>query len=224
MKSLLKDQSGSISAISIGLLLGAMFLLVAILEREWLNYTLKMAEETADFAAESGSRYHRVWTTLVVNRLWFVEVADPPVCTVEESTGIESCQYPTHFESRSDQQVLEGWEPELVETWRERAACGDPYPAVPQQYRCASVQVQQRDVRFTAESDPMAQQVFQLNWRPRASVVTRSVYPASRGETRSVTLRVDLEISSLFGIIKWRSNKTIVGRSVVNLSPLRIEP
>lgn len=217
-RNIIRDQRGSVSAVFIALLIVVVLLTVAFLEREWANYILKMAEQTADFAAEAAARAHVVKDTVTVDRTHWVWV-DCPL----DINGNPTCLgywSPVYDQLHFDQMPEE----ELLGNWSSMTGCGgDPFA---DGFRCSTL-IDERRIEFSGATDAIAEDVWTLNWPQRAhvsAVLNQVEYSGSADGkvswSRVVYVSVDLDIGSLFGVIPWEHRVPVTGAAAVKMRPL----
>lgn len=223
---LARGERGGVSAIFVALMVAVLLLMMAILDREWLNYQLHRAEQTADFAAEAGAQSHQVWDTITVSRYHYTYIDLPLDCTTDPITGVESCTDPSYWSGpRFDTYTVgPAEEGDLLANWQRQASCGNPFQESPRRYACYGVSVTDREVRFDEQTITVAGGTFALNWqdRPHAEALLEGV--TTRAADRSVTVRVSLDLGTPFGILPWRRQAVVEAMAVVQLKPLHIRP
>lgn len=214
----LGDQRGSTMPVLAALLLVAVLVAAAAMEREWANYMQRLAEATADFAAESGAQYHQVFALVRVQRSyvrrWEEEVCQPPA-TPE---GDPECHAEVREETVVDVAVRKVPEAELrAQGVPALFGCQlDPY----RPWVCGRAEVLARCVEFAPEAVEWARRVFQANWTDRRGAVARVWDVWARNEAKQVEVVVALDLESLFGFWPIRHRVAVAGRGGVRLGPL----
>ncbi|HWI52476.1 MAG TPA: hypothetical protein VNT01_10095 [Symbiobacteriaceae bacterium] len=217
-------QRGSVSPVFAMVLMVVILLLGAVLDREWLNFKMHLAEEIADFAAESGARRAEVWDAIVVTRRQVQystteSCVDPtipspldPACPGKELVTTSSTVF-------SDKLVV-AEEQALLRDWKAQAECGsDP---VEPNWSCESVRIGTRWFVYPSGTVGLMDQVFRQNWQdqPLAHLVSANpIVDAGEGLTK-VTVKV--EISSVTGLLGWRRNVDITGAAKSRMEPLQL--
>lgn len=212
-----KTERGSVSPVFIMVLMVVILLLGAFLDREWLYYKIHLAENIADFAAESGARTAEVWDTLEVTRYqyWYVPTPvchDPPACTVR---GVEM-----RLESDVDVQTVVAMDDEIRSHWPAIAGCGS-YAEAPN-WKCINVRVVERRVEYPAGTPSLVEQVFRANWKDQP--LARAFNPRVDlvAQKRMVDFHIDIEIRSVTGLIGWRHTIQRTGSAITRMEPLEL--
>ncbi len=223
MRQRLHGERGSVSPVFLALCWIVLLLLGAFLERDWANYTMKMAEQTADFAAEAGGRTHIDWAVLKVRgRQLYTEWVT--VCDVkDEETG-------TCLESHQEPRTRHRYRTWTVQVnVRELLAAGDHWgrlvgckrsQAWKPEFQCVEAVAIDRYIQFPALAEEVVRTTFAANWpnRPAAKATVTDV--CLNAGTREVQVTVNLRVRSLLGLIPWEEERRVTGHAVVVLSPL----
>ncbi|HEY3367377.1 MAG TPA: hypothetical protein VGK74_20155 [Symbiobacteriaceae bacterium] len=219
-QALLRDERGSVSVVFIALLLVVTILMIAFLDREWANYTLKMAEDTADFAAEAGAGAHEVLDTVTVSRShwdW-----DPGInCDPPDEKGNVTCSGGwVSAPPDPPYQITRMPEDQMLETWRSLAGCGPNthWASGTGDYQC-TVALTARQVVFIDTANDIAANVFNLNWPDKAAAQATAIADYVNFECRTVSLPVEVHMTSLFGAIPWKRTVWQQGKAIVQLPP-----
>jgi uncharacterized protein YcfL len=202
-------------------------LMMVFLDREWVNYTLQLTEQTADFAAEAGGNTHEAWATINVTYRWYW-YEDVEVCDEPQADG--SCKpdmmhkEPRLFSHVWSEDVGPAKETDLQDHWTELAGCRRAAPqelVLKPEKECVAVEVdkERREVRFTPETEPVARQTFMDNWEDRSSARLVHLYVWYDSQHRSVMVTPVLAIKSLFGLA-WERTVPIRCESVTQLDDL----
>lgn len=216
---LTQEERGSISPVWVSMVVVVLILATAILEREWVNYKLKLAEQTADLAAEAGAHVHEASLSISVNRYqyWYTSEA---YCTEMDAKWIcKHWDYRDVFHSRSDTVQVSGREKDLRQNWRGLANCGASVYA-PDWMCVGTPTITGRSVTFADDAPQAVQQTFHANWIDHHAAAVPNVQVVCDGASRKVTVRVDLVLRPLFGLGVWEVTVPVHGAAVVKLSPL----
>jgi hypothetical protein len=222
------NQRGSVSPVFITLFGVTILLMMVFLDREWLNYTLQLTEQTADFAAEAGGSTHEAWATVLVSRRqYWMEVV--PVCDEYAADGT-TCKVPMRDEQRlhtRERTISVGPfnEQELKENWTDQANCRRASPGelvMEPAWECRAVQIDPdlREVRFTEDTDPIAEQTFRRNWKDRGAAKLDDVWVYADASKRAVTVTAQIRVKSLFGVLPWERTVPVTGKAVTQLDDL----
>ncbi|HYF80799.1 MAG TPA: hypothetical protein VD973_27120 [Symbiobacteriaceae bacterium] len=212
-----KRERGSVSPVFAMVLMVVILLLGAFLDREWLLYKIHLAENLADFAAESGARTAEVWDRIEVTKYqyWYVPEPvchDPPACT---QRGIKM-----RLESAVGSQIVEAKDDEIRSNWPALAGCGSNAEAP--NWKCVNVRLVSRRVEYPAGTADLVAQVFQANWKdqPLARALSPRVeFVAQEG---LVDFHIDIQISSVTGLMGWRHIIPLTGSAVTRIDPLEL--
>lgn len=230
-RRLVRDEQGSLSPVFIMLLVSVVLLMSVFLDREWVNYTLQMIDETADFAAESAAKSHEVLVDMTVNREYYVWHVDRG-CTPPDEDGRSTCWDNSRYLGpyASAKSITAVPERELIQNVNALFECGSPYNSSWSnlQYDCRTVRITRREVTFPKDpSNPagpelakrLARAVFDGNWesRPNAEAWIESI----ELEPRAVRIRVNVRLGSLFGLLWDRKLTQREGMAVVMPNELR---
>lgn len=223
MQRQIRDQRGSVSPVFLTLLSLCLLLMAAFLDREWANYMMKLAEQTADFAAESGARAHQSWATVEMTKRQVRQFTEA-YCTGWNEAG--EC---TDFGQRSwtetywDWPVVEIRHEELLRdsTWRERHFQCGPSAAYPA-WECYYARVVHERITYTAEAEPLAATTFDLNWKQRSAARVHRVTVFPLADKATVEVQVQMEIRSLFGMLGWRRDVLIEGAAATQIPPIQL--
>lgn len=213
----LGDERGSISPVFVTLLTAVLLLFYAVLEREWFNYNLEMAIQTADFAAQVAGRAHRAYATLRVSRLQYY-FEDYYICDqVDAKTN--ACTK-GHWETRTHSR----WSyPVKVVPVDQLLALEDNWISLFESQRATAyapnwqfqgVQVLSQHLEYQEVAEEVARTTFISNWPGHASAeaTVESVLPMSNGN--AIEMVVNLRTKSLMGILPWQHQQLIYGRAV----------
>jgi|GEM_PF-4848942 len=217
-------QRGSVSPVFAMVLMVVILLLGAVLDREWLNFKMHLAEEIADFAAESGARRAEVWDAIVV-RVRQVQYSTTERC-VDPSIpnpldpACPGTELVTTSTTRYDSRPVVAEEQVLLRDWKALARCGsDP---VEPNWSCESVLVDDRWFVYPSGTERLMRQVFEENWQdqPLSHLVNPTpIIDAGEGLTK---VRVIVDISSVTGLLGWRRNMEITGAAKSRMEPLQL--
>lgn len=217
-------QEGSVAAVAVALMGVTLLLGMAVLEREWASYILRLAQETADFAAEAGARRHDTHAQMSIARyrlrtVWEtvcgpdVDADGNPICRQEPET-VTTWSYP----------VISDRETVLKQRWRELLDCADSPGSgwtcvgTPQVVEPVS---QNRWVQFADEAGELSVRTFLANWQHRSRVEVLAVEAMPESATRSVTLFVRLRLLPVVLPFVGAHEVWIRGRAGVQLTPLQ---
>lgn len=226
----LRDERGSVTPLFVAIMVIVLTLMVAVVDREWVNYMLKLAEQTADFAAEAGaspeSREINVTATATRQQSYW-EV----VCVkYEEGICIESWPFRRErYETVTQTRPLRDFE----QNWRAVFGCSDSDNPWTPHWKCLNPQVDAYRIVFNAASEARVMETFDRNWQDRARVSLVGGKPGLsyvirhdatyKADTAKVIVTAELQLRSLFfGIVPpWRD--TIQGASTVRFQPLQFQ-
>lgn len=213
-----RNQQGSVSPVLAMLLMVVLLLLGAFLDREWLNFKLFLAQEIADFAAESGARTAQVWDTIRITRRQIEYVPssiclDLPACTKRQTI----LQTVTHW----SYPVLTAEEQQLLREWRSQAGCSAD-PEAPN-WSCEGVEVLRREIRYPSQTDYVMRTVFSSNWKDQqlARLVTLDTHV--NANERLVRVEATVEIRSVTGLMGWQRSTRIVGSAITRIDPIQFQ-
>lgn len=202
---------------------------VAIIDREWVNYKLKLLEQAADLAAEAGGQAHELHAKLKVTRRQF-RIVPKQVCTLTNAEAV-CLKWETVTEVLGpfwDYPEIEGRQRDLEgEKWKSKTRC-DPTPIAPQ-WECTDVEILERRLRFRPEAEQYAKNTLLTNWRdhPSARLTGQPQawqYPAGSLLEPAGTSRVTTTVRfrMLFGLAPWTSDKTVQGGAVVKVKEMEL--
>jgi hypothetical protein len=219
-----RDERGSVSPLWVALVVVVMILATAILEREWVNYKLRLASQTADFAAEAGGRAHEAWAKVTVSRYqyWWETVTD---CIEQDDQGgcISWETRDEYHDQRSTREITDR-EKIIQVNWRALADCGTD--GLAPNWQCngnpASYE-NDRWVIFAAETEEASRQTFTVNWQDQNAAVVENLWVAADAGRRKVIVQVDILMRPLFGIGFWTERVTVRGAAVVKLNPMSFQ-
>lgn len=220
-----RSERGSVTPVWVFILGMVVLLGVAVVEREWANYKLKMLEQTLDFAAEAAGRTHEgyAWVDVPVQQYYYVNE-----CVEQDLDGV--CIYePVLHGPEPDVRHIQGNPTELEANWRALAQCGSD-PMAPN-WECLTPVVTRYEMRFTIDTDRTATQTFWGNWRNQP---TAFVHPSSLtispgpqqdflSPARYMDVSAEIEMRPLFGLVPWVHSTWKRGRAVVRLHELVLE-
>ncbi|HYG60782.1 MAG TPA: hypothetical protein VD902_22120 [Symbiobacteriaceae bacterium] len=224
----LTSERGSVAPMFVAILVIVLTLIIAVVDREWVNYMLKLAEQTADFAAEAGaspeSRDIKA-TVTTTRRQKHLETYcarwEQDIC-VETGTDVVW----EHQELTRTRPITD-----FEEDWREIFGCSPTDSAWRPAWKCDPPKVDAYDITFNAQSTTRAEQTLRRNWkdRPRAHLMGDDVVQTIKThhlsaydvDTAQVTVYAHVELRSLFFVLKpWPV--TVKGASTVRFEPLRL--
>lgn len=221
------DQRGSVSPVFLSLLSLCLLLLAVFLDREWANYMMKLAEQTADFAAEAGAKAHQSWADVEMTKRQVRHFSET-YCIAWDEEEEELC-----IDTAERQWTETYWDwvradirhEELLrdQSWKERYfQCGESatYPA----WECFYAQLvgEEEWLIYTEEAEPLALATFDMNWRPRSAVTVLNRRFDPQAGAKMVRLHATLEIRSLFGMLGWRRNVEIIGAAVTQIPEIEL--
>ncbi|MDF2628850.1 MAG: hypothetical protein K0R39_2681 [Symbiobacteriaceae bacterium] len=209
-------ERGSVSPVFILILMVVMLLLGAFLDREWLNYKIHLADNIADFAAESGARTAEVWAEIRVTKYqyWFVPVT---VC-VDEKCTVTSIRM--DFQSTTETKVVTDKDAEIRRNWPALAECGSNAEAP--NWKCTSAEKVRQWVEYPASTKDLAEGVFRANWRDQSLARWTHLEATPRADRGLVDVEVTLEIRSVTGLVGWRHTLTRTGSAASRIEPLEL--
>lgn len=214
-----RRQAGSITPVWLTLVMATLFLLILFVDREWVNYQLRKAKQTADFAAEAGAA-----TAQITYKLWIegeeghlILVPDPN-CKVGEI-----CDPVEQWSARPWSTTCSGTLTELTGSGWIRH-CGCNIGSAQYYLTCFRPRELSPDVQFPATADATATATFNANWVDRPNSRVTGLYPYKEpGVTRRLyRLTATLRITSLFGNWWPAVTKPIPGASTLKIPPLRL--
>lgn len=196
------SQRGSITPVFTVLFGVVLILIMAVLDREWTNYMLKLADQTADFAAEAGAApQHREVRLRVstIRRQYWQESRE--VCLAYD--GNQVCTDRTYeLDTFWREEPVTADRPVQVfrENWREVFGCTPGTEALAPNWACDLPYLVEDYMLFTVGSTYQADDTFRRNWqdKPRASLRELSV--SHNAATRQIWVQGQLEVESLFGL------------------------
>ncbi|HYF94509.1 MAG TPA: hypothetical protein VD969_20010 [Symbiobacteriaceae bacterium] len=228
VKRLLLNQRGSIAPFGISLLMVVVILAVAILEREWVNYQLILAAQTADFAAESAGRMHEAYATIRVRYFqeWYTtetlcvlpDPLDPTVCLASDTWRERHTRTRTEYFHHQRVRELTG------DGWKQVAGCDED--ALRPNWLCTSVTVEQQEITFSEDAEAMGRQIFFRNWRNRPTAWieadSQSLHFTFNTATGLVTAHAEVELRPMFGMVAWTHRVWVQGAAVAKAERLAI--
>lgn len=206
-------ERGSITPVFIALLAVVLILVMAFVDREWANYALAEAIETADFAAEAGAAVHEVYADADV-RVRQYYIVDVRVCD-EENICHDEYNVRVQWYTIPLQHVRAE---ELVEHWRDLAGCRAAAPGeqvFAPELECYSAEVTNEVLEFTDETKALAERTFLQNWQQRANADAAIEEVHLNARDRIIRVDVDLTVRSLFGLLPWQRKHLLSGAAVV---------
>jgi hypothetical protein len=206
---LFREERGSISLVSVAMVLSALIMMVVVLERERISYVLRTAQETLDFAAEAGAYDNRVLYTVTVpvttiHGHWEagpcteVDPLNPLVCTAwgDDYFSVDSRPIQDDVREGSWNQ-LEGVQ------WRSFFDCDpDGTPVFDGARYCSRPTRTQDRVEFLAGAVPAAEGTFAVNWLGHGLPELTDAGPEATVNDQQRTLRLGatLKLSGVFGL------------------------
>lgn len=201
---------------------------VAIIDREWVNYKLKLLEQSLDLAAEAGGQDHQLHAKIQVTRRQF-RIVKEKVC--EETDANKVCTKWKEVQKILgpffDYTVIEDRQRELEGVkWKDKIKC-DPTPMEPQ-WECTEVKILERRLTFRPQAEQYAVDTLRANWRdhPSAKLINwySSQYPmGSQLEPAGVSqVTATIRLRMLFGLAPWTADKLIQGGAVVKVKEMEL--
>lgn len=176
LRRLWGDQRGSVSLVSVMLMVSTLLLMMILLDRDQVNYLIHAAEQDADFAAESATvngAYQRTWGAkwlLRVDGLRYY-MTTQKTCNKRAPTAPFDC-----IEDGPDEEVLasrpdtiQAWisDDQLRSDWKSALGCwlGNREHAAGD-FVCSDASLQVRDwyVRYTPSVTAVAVSAFKANF------------------------------------------------------------
>lgn len=213
-----KTECGSVSPVFAMVLMVVILLLGAFLDREWLYYKIHLAENIADFAAESGARTAEVWDTLDVAIYQIQYVPGQPACV--DPPDCKSWYTPLIAVRIPGRRLVVAEDGEIRRSWPAIAQCGAIAEAP--NWRCESVRILSREVRYPASTEGLVKQVFQANWKDQPLARALNARVDLVAQERTVDFHIDIEISSVTGLMGWRHTITRTGSAITRMDPLEL--
>lgn len=225
LRHLLSDRKGSIAPVGVTLLATVVILAAVILEREWINYQLALAQQTADFAAEAAGHMHEAYATINVDyyQYWYDYV---PVCLTFDDQG--NC-IPTLWpvlRTETQTRQFTAREKDLIGNgWREVAGCSDS--ALSPNWLCTHVEELDSPaptVVFNQQTESVGRTVFLRNWKNTAAarvVDDDRVSVTAQGGQGKVIVTAEIELRPLFGLAAWTERVQVHGAAVTKPTPLK---
>lgn len=224
-----QEQNGAVTAVWVALLGFVLLLGVATVEREWVNYKLRLVEEALDIAAEAGGQVHEVSATLkVVKRQWWEE--EVAVCVTVGAEG-ECLELGTELVTKGpiyEYPTITGLQRELEgDQWKAPANCGsDPWRP---NWQCVSVEIVDRWLTYLPPSQVIALETLQGNWENqkgarvvgtefRQWTLQQGVDPA--GVTQ---VTAHLQLRPVFGLLPWSYTRSVTGTAVTKVRALQLD-
>jgi len=222
MKQRIREERGSVTAVFVALMAVLLVLVIGILDREWANYMLKLAEQSADLAAEAGaSRGVRdVMARVQASRSQYVITWETTCIHKDVKGNCDGWTSTPKIVWIYDNPVLVRPEEEFRQDWRKAFGCSPDGNAQAPNWRCDGAElVAPMWGVFHPEAEGKARDTFQNNWhdRTRASVTNVLVQPVAAN--RMVYVRVSLQVDSLFNFVHPRPVQ-VTGAAIVQVKPL----
>lgn len=210
-------EQGSVSAVGVALLMVLLLLVVAVLDREWVNYMMKLVEQTADLAAEAGAKAHVINATVTAKRTHAV-VKTKSLCVRTDLQGKCDLTMDVDYVDEWQHTLMTVQRPEDEfdsNAWRALFECtpdDNPYTG----WACSIPHVESYTLVFTDKTGPRARQTFERNWHdlPHARVRPEFTMVSQDPDQRTVYVAARLEVDSLFGLYRTETI-LLAGRSVV---------
>lgn len=224
-----KEPQGSITAIWLVVIAAFFFVGVVVLEREWVNYQLRLVEQAVDLASEAGAYDHEVQVTVsaTLTRVIIVEKCEmvypePPPPPAEPFPPFLDC----HDEEKTETEIrtYEGPLYEVEETkWKAHVGCDVDG------WICSDPKVDQVCVTAGPNYEIIATETFRANWRgSRASRLVGThamvqLVPAGGCSSTSaglqVTLRANYTLKPFFGMLPLEQELVANGSAAVKVKP-----
>jgi hypothetical protein len=212
-----RRQAGSISVVWLFLVLTTMLLLVLFIDREWVNYQVRKARQTADFAAEAGAAAAQITYHLQVTG----RQGHPESRPVE---GCADCPPETVWVYEPWSTHCSGAEADLSGTgWLEQCGCTAHSDQV--DIDCRQVQQLTPTIDWPSDVDEIVEATFWANWvdRPNSRVIQLLPFQYERIDRRLSQLYVKVRLNSLFGGGWWPAYEPdVIGKSTLKIPPLRL--
>lgn len=212
-----RREAGSITPIWLLLITTTLFLLILFVDREWVNYQVRKANQVADFAAEAGASTAQITYILQVDG----QIGE---LTEFQECADEICQ--THLDWK-----YHPWSTTCAGTLKELsgdgwfARCGCRSSSAEVQIECQSVEQLDPEIRLPAAAEELTMVTFAANWidHPNSRVTIKSYYPEPTLDRRLSSLYLKIRITSLFGGTWWPVQEYFVtGQATLKIPPLQL--
>lgn len=214
-----RREAGSITPVWLTLVTATLFLLILFVDREWVNYQLRKAKQTADFAAEAGAATAQItYHISIVGEEGDLILVPDPNCKEGEV-----CDPAEQWSSRPWSTTCTGSLAELTGSGWIRH-CGCNISSAQYYLTCFRPRELTPDVQFPASANETAIATFYANWvdRPNSRVTGLYPYLEPAVTRRLYRLTAIVRITSLFGNWWPEVTKTIPGASTLKIPPLQL--
>lgn len=202
----MRSQRGSVAPVFTVLVGVVLVLIMAVLDREWTNYMLKLADQTADFAAEAGAapqhREVRLRVSTIRRQYWQVP---REVCLAYDELGVcTDLTYELDTFWRDEPVTEDRPEQEFRENWREVFGCSPDDNSLAPNWACDRPHLVENYMIFRDGSARQADTAFRRNWRDRPRAGLTSLGISHNAATRQIWVQGQIEVASLFGLFAPR--------------------